>query len=473
MGFVTNINEKIIKRVEELSTQISKLNEELGIIDRYIANSLNQTKYVQFGYKKESESEIEKKLPNITQVLTDYNLAETINNINNEDIESLKSVANIINIVKKYIENLEKEIELLNYYNRIFNNPNDKLVIFDMGYLFKILNGMFDNTEEVNKALGIIISHNSKFMDGNKSKSTLMRQLSRYYKKDGTFKENEDYETYEKLMEELLLKDLGNDEEKKKTIKNFIAEAIGLLKNSNEKKKSIEKTNILIEEKDNILSDDDFELISLSRNLIENSNEKEFLEIKELLAEINYLLSHLDKITDEEEKKYYKEEIKNLIAKLRDLYSPYVLSKNEAVDENKFIFLLDEEYNSYIDSDTNKFEGNQRKNLKKIFEIISNLKKDSTLLPILPLYNQNPVFYKGYNNVCVAFSKLSDGKYLIIGAWAGEQSNHQTMNNRAKLNIEQINRIKNSIPEDLEEISSEHSKYYQQLFESKKDRAIK
>lgn len=472
MGFITILNEKLLNKVGELNTQIKKLNEELGIINDYIQKSLTQIQYQQFGYQKESEVEIEKKLPTITGILTDISLGTTIRNINSEDIASLKDIVNVIDKVKEYIKKIENEIKLLNLYNKIFTNPNAKLVVFDMNHLFKTLNSLFDKDEDINKGLGIIISHNSKFMYDNVPNKNLMRQLSRYYKKEGSFKENVDYETYKKLMGDLLLSnfELGNEETK--LIKEFITNANELLKNSNEASQTIDNTNISIRTDNNILNDEEFELISLARNLIENSVETEFTEIRVVLGEIDYLFSSLDKITDEEEKEYYQEELRNLVDKLRELYSPYRTATEEVVEENNFIFLLDGEYNSFIESDTNKFEGNQRRNLRKIFEMISKIKTDEKMLPILPLYKENPVFYKEYNSVGVAFSKLSNGKYLIIGAW-GTQPNHKSMNNRASSNLSQITRLKKVSFEDLEEISREHYKYYQQLFESKKDRIVK
>ena len=137
-------------------------------------------------------------------ILPEVNLGEIINNINNGDVKTLIEITDVINKVRQYIEKIELEVKLLSLYNKIFNNQNMPAVIFDMNHLFRTLNSMFASVDEVNKGLGIIIAHNSKFMNDNISNRNLMRQLSKYYKKDGMFKENIDYVTYKKLMEELL-----------------------------------------------------------------------------------------------------------------------------------------------------------------------------------------------------------------------------------------------------------------------------
>ena len=464
MEFTKVLNEKLTNKIEELNALVEGLNKELSIIDDYISSSLSQISYVCFGYRKERESDIEKNLLNIKMILPEVNLGEIINNINNGDVKTLIEITDVINKVRQYIEKIELEVKLLSLYNKIFNNQNMPAVIFDMNHLFRTLNSMFASVDEVNKGLGIIIAHNSKFMNDNISNRNLMRQLSKYYKKDGMFKENIDYVTYKKLMEELLLNNKNLAEEEIEVIKEFISKAIELLRENNEMKQSTETIKVNSDQKKDILAAEDFELISLSRKIIENSD-----EIEKILEEIDYLFSILDDITDEEEKEYYKEELSRLIADLRNLNKPYEMPQHELEEENKFIFLLDDEYNSYAELDTNKFEGNQRKSLKKVFEMISKIKVDDSLLPILPLYDANPVFYKRYNNVCVAFSKLPNEKYLIIGAW-GSQEIHKMMNTRARLNLRQITRIKECSPEAMEKLSEDHYKYYQQIVGPKKDK---
>lgn len=464
MEFTKVLNEKLTNKIEELNVLVKSLNKELSIIDDYISGSLNQISYVCFGYQKERESDTEKNLLNIKMIFPEVNLGKIINNINNRDVKTLIEITDVINKVKQYIEKIELEVKLLSLYNKIFNNQNMPAVIFDMNHLFRTLNSIFDSPNEVNKGLGIIIAHNSKFMNDNISNRNLMRQLSKYYKKDGMFKENIDYATYRKLMEELLLNNKNLAEEEIEVIKKFISKAIELLRENNEMKQSTEIIRVNSNPQNGFFADEDFELISLSRKIIENSD-----EIEKILEEIDYLFSILDDTTDEEEKEYYKEELSRLIADLRNLYKPYEMQEQELKEENKFIFLLDDEYNSYAELDTNKFEGNQRKSLKKVFEMISKIRVDDSLLPILPLYDANPVFYKKYNNVCVAFSKLPNEKYLIIGAW-GSQENHKMMNTRARLNLRQITRIKESSSEAMEKLSEDHYKYYQQIVEPKKDK---
>lgn len=190
------------KLIKELESQLSKL-EDIIIKLHSIEKALEA-------------NNIDTDLP--TLVMLDPTLSATIDSIINKKTKKRKRTIDLDSLTTKYGVYFSFYSFLKSQYNstqtiiNAFENDKIKDPINHLNELIVKLKFTHLSITEINKIIGMAIVFNSKYAKKNKNHSIdnidIINQLAEYYNEDGTFKYNEDTETFENLMKLLFLDSL-------------------------------------------------------------------------------------------------------------------------------------------------------------------------------------------------------------------------------------------------------------------------
>lgn len=116
------------------------------------------------------------------------------------------------NFYSHFLEFLKSQYYSMQNIINAFENDKIKDPINQINELIVKLKFTSLNIEEISRIIGMAIVFNSKYAKRNKNHSIdnidIINQLAEYYNEDGTFKYNNDTETFENLMELLFLESL-------------------------------------------------------------------------------------------------------------------------------------------------------------------------------------------------------------------------------------------------------------------------
>lgn len=299
----------------ERKNMIKKCEEELDLLRRLLSKDLS-------AFLELNENNISEKFPIIIKFHSIELLKESIDNITDDKVKKKQKQKEFLILTNTYQEFSNfvawTKAEYIKTQNVItaFDNNKIKSPINDVNDLIDQLRAVPTTIEAFNALIGMTIYFNSQYAKRKQNHKIInieiIDKLSEYYNQDGSFKYNEDIETFQYLIEKLFEKSINTEVDNL-----FLYNSPNILSIF-----SIKDLVYLLEENNELLKEQ-----------INNSIPTETPEKKE-----DYSISEETRTALQELKKYYKNG--SIIKIPENLEEFYQILKNTNLDEREQLYII-------------------------------------------------------------------------------------------------------------------------------------
>ena len=421
------------------------------------------------------------------------------------DKQALQDLSVIYDEFSQYINNCIDTVKRLQYFINAYENDKIKAPICDVSGLFEQLFCVKLTIEEVSRIMGMTIVFNSKYAKKNKNHDInnidVIRELACYYNDDGTFKYTENSVNFEELMKKLLsdvdsscenqvddliiysrmsLVDLKvTSDDIKPSCNNVLrgesgkylpvlnkyyrkGEIVGIPEDLAEFYFELDQSDLVPNEKDYIrrmlkdkleerrkqsrlscLSEYDRSVYENALKLL-NSLDKTDSNVNKLMENIQLLHATLEQQETSSNVIETLEKITSIISVLSSICYKYKVIDDKST--NRYIFLLDKNYEPYIFKDIQEIGvGYSEEFVSLLLRVVPE--KESHFKPHFNYDGYDykyKMFWLASSNIYVSFVEIDIGIYVIMGT-SLRRNDFDRVNNRLKNHENSIKEFKAAI----------------------------